>query len=138
LHEEGEVAEIFGDRFWVYTAEAGIVRTSESMDIREEPGKDALTCAVHSVKAYFVGELGEGFEVKARADVVLVEGFHVVDFYLAGGEEGFPVGGGWWGGVGDEGFYFAKEGDGGGAAIRGFELVAKVNGRIMRSREDNA
>jgi hypothetical protein len=108
------------------------------MDIREEPGKDALTCAVHSVKAYFVGELGEGFEVKARADVVLVEGFHVVDFYLAGGEEGFPVGGGWWCGVGDEGFYFVEEGDRRGAAIRGFELVAKVNGRIMRSREDNA
>jgi hypothetical protein len=109
LHEEGEVAEIFGDRFWVYTAEAGIVSTPESIDIREEPGKDALACAVHSVKAYFVGELGEGFEVKARADVVLVEGFHVV-----------------------------KEGDGGGAAIRGFELVAKVNGGIMGSREDNA
>mgnify|MGYP007094565286 CR=1 FL=1 len=104
----------------------------------QEAGEDALAGTVHSIEADFVGESGQGFEVETRADIVLVEGLHVVDFDLAGGEKVFPGGSGERGRIGDKGFYFTEDGDRGRAAVRGFELVAEVGGGIMRGGEDDA
>jgi hypothetical protein len=137
LYKYSKIAEVFGDRFWIYAAEAGVIFTTEGMHDRQEARENPLPCAIHRIKTYAEGELTEAPEVKTAFDIVLVKGLHVVDFYLAGLEELFPGFGELYGGIRDEGFYFFEDRDRGGTAIGGFELVAQVVGGIVRGGEHN-